>query len=58
MGHHQVCLEVNSYNVHAVKGGGPRSRNVGSYIWIALGNYGIEISLILWFHEVSRASVL
>ena len=25
----------------------PRSRYVGSYLWIALGNYGIEIFLIL-----------
>ena len=58
MGHHQVCLEVKSYKVHAGKGGGPRSRYVGSYLWIALGNYGIETFLILRFLEVSRVSVL
>ena len=59
MGHHQVCLEVKSYKVHAGKGGGgPRSRYVGSYLWIALGNYGIEVFLILRFLEVSHATVL
>ena len=39
-------------------GGGPRSRYVGSYLWIALGNYGIEIFLMLQFLEVSHATVL
>ena len=58
MGRHQVCLEVKSYKVHSGKGGWPRSRYVGSYLWIALGNYGTEIFFILRFHEVSRASVL
>ena len=58
MGHYQVCLEVKSYNMHAGKGWGARSRYVGSYLWIALGNYGIEIFFILQFHEVSRVSVL
>jgi len=49
VGHHQVCLEVKSYKVHAGKeeGGEARSRYVGSYLGIALGNYGIEIFLIL-----------
>jgi len=36
VGHHQVCLEVKSYKVH--EWGGARSRYVGSYLWIALGN--------------------
>ena len=31
---------------------------MGSYLWTALGNYGIEIFLILRFNEVSRVSVL
>jgi len=53
-----VCLEVKSYKVHAGKGGGARSRYVGSYLWIALGNYGTEVFLILRFNEVSRVSVL
>ena len=58
MGHHQACLEVKSYKVHAGKGRGPRSRYVGSYLSIALGNFGIEVFLMLRFHEVSHATVL
>jgi len=58
VGHHHVCLEVKSYKVHVGKGGGARSRYVGSYLWNALGNYGIEVFLILRFDEVSRVSVL
>ena len=29
---------------------------MGSYLWIALGNYGIEVFLILRFLEVSHAT--
>ena len=39
------------------EGGGLRSRYVGSYLWIALGNYGIVVYLIR-FNEVSQATVL
>jgi len=35
----------------------PKSRYVGIYLWIALGNYGTEIFLILRFLEVSHATV-
>ena len=38
--------------------GGAKSRYVGSYLWIALGNYGTEVFLILQFLEVSHATVL
>ena len=31
---------------------------MGSYLWIALGNYGIEVILILRFLKVSHATVL
>ena len=56
--HHQVFLEVKSYKVHAVKREGARSLFVGIYLCIALGKYGIEVSLILRFLEVSHATVL
>jgi len=39
-------------------GGGPRFRYVGSYLWIALGNFGIEVFLMLRFLEESHATVL
>jgi len=57
VGHHQVCLEYVMQG--ACRGGeGPRSRYVGSYLWIALGNYGTEVFLTLRFREVSHATVL
>ena len=61
VGHHQVCLEFKSYKVHAGKGVGgwvARYRYVGSYLWIVLGNYGIVILLLLWFHEVCHATLV
>ena len=33
-------------------------RYLGSYLWIALGNYGTEVFLILQFLEVSHSTVL
>jgi len=38
--------------------GGAKYRYLGSYLWIALGNYGTEVFLILRFLEVSHATVL